>query len=49
MKHFTIVLEVPDVLDPQEVAEIMAQNFYDMNKDTDDLGPHMGSIAVCWD
>lgn len=41
-----IKLTVPEGVDPEELLDIMRDDFYYANRETDDYGPHMENITM---
>ena len=48
MRKLVVTIETPDELDPVHVANVMCDDLYYSNRDTDDIGPYMEQIFIHW-
>lgn len=46
MKTVFIKLTVPEGVDPEELLDIMRDDFYYANRESDDYSPHMENITM---
>lgn len=44
MREIIIRVEVPEDMDPETVAQVIIDDFYNYNKNTDDIGPRIHDI-----
>lgn len=48
MRKLIVTIETPDELDPAHVANVMCEDLYYSNRNTDDIGPYMEQIFIHW-
>lgn len=44
MKEITVKIQVPDVIDPLTLLDVLKDDFYYANRETEDFGPYMEDI-----
>jgi hypothetical protein len=44
MKEITVKIRVPDAIDPFTLLDVMKDDFFYSNRDTEDFGPYMEEI-----
>jgi hypothetical protein len=44
MREITVKIQVPDVIDPLTLLDVLRDDFFYSNRDTEDFGPYMEDI-----